>query len=385
MTRAGGIFIIVGTVIVACVFAAAAALLQNAGRRMGAALEGETAAPVERAGVFTSAWSMRFQPAVISDMALMPARAGEFLALGNDKMHRFDSFGRRVALVEAPSKSSRIATDPTGAMPHILVVSRKTKWTGAIDHVVTTDHYLHALDSAGRPVWTKRFDPKDASTLEPQVATLGSRRVVLLSASRHIICFDVSGDQLWTLPLWHHPGTLTVTKAADGRGMLLAAAAPKKSIVQITASGTVGGTWGMGDGPDRFRVITAAGRVAGISVRQVFRRGPGVRHAVAFFGGDGTLLDETELPPDSSLPAYDQIVAMDVDGSGRPRWVLTLSDGTVMVFSLRGEELARDALGVRVRSVLALPQASGPDLLVTGTHTGISAWLPVPGRLRIRE
>jgi hypothetical protein len=385
MTRAKGLFIIVATVMVACVLAAAVALLQNAGRRMETALGGEITEPMEKGGPFTPAWSMRLQPAVISDMAIMPGRAGEFLALGNDKMHQLDSFGRRLALLEAPSKSSRIATDPTGAIPHILVVSKKTKWTGAIDHVVTTDHYLHALDSAGRPVWTKRFDPKDAATLEPQAATFGSRRVVLLSASHQIICFEPNGNQLWSLPLWHHPGTLTVTNGADGPGMLLAAAAPMKEIVYISASGTVGGTWGKGEGPRRFRVITAGGRTAGISVRQVFRRGPGVRHAVAFFAGDGTLLEETELPPDSSLPSYSPIVAMDVDGSGRPKWVLTLSDGTVIVFSLRGEELTRDALGVRVRSVLALPQASGPDLLVTGTHTGLSAWRPVPARLRVRQ
>jgi hypothetical protein len=125
------------------------------------------------------------------------------------------------------------------------------KWIGAIDHLVTTDHFLQAIDLDGREVWKKRFDPKDTSTLEPLVATLNSRAVIVLSAGRRILCFEPGGAQLWDLPLWHHPGTVTaVDRSGGGAGMLLAAAAPRKDIVGIDGAGklTGRGEWVMARG-----------------------------------------------------------------------------------------------------------------------------------------
>jgi hypothetical protein len=262
-------------------------------------------------------------------------------------------------------------------------VSSSTKWTGAIDYVVTTDYFLQALDAGGREIWKKRFDPKEVSTLEPVVATLNARPVVVLSASRRILCLDAAGVELWNIPLWHHPGTVTVADLpGDAGGSLLAALAPKKEIVRIGAHGKVLGAWGDGDGPSRFRTITTNGGVYGISLRQVFGRGQGVMHALAFFDGGGAIIREVELPPNAPQLSYAPIAAMDVDGSGRRNWVIALGDGTIMVFSPAGQQLARQTTGARHRTVIALPQNSGPDLLITATHRGLTAWRPLPGRIR---
>ncbi len=169
--------------------------------------------------------------------------------------------------------------------------------------------------------------------------------MVLLSASRRIFCFDPSGRRIWETPLWHHPGTLTATDF-DG-GSILAAAAPKKEIVRIGPDGTVLGPWGKGDAPRRFRAIQTRDGVYGISLRQVFGRGPGVRQALAFFDGEEAVIREVELPADAGLLTYAPIGAMDVDGSGRRNWVVGLGDGTILVYSPPGEQLARHMAGSR--------------------------------------
>lgn len=212
-----------------------------------------------------------------------------------------------------------------------MVVSSSSKWTGAIDHTVTTDYFLHALDTGGREIWKRRFDPKDVATLEAVFTRVMGRPVVLLSASRRLFCFDVSGRQLWEVPLWHHPGTVTATDL-DG-GTILAAAAPKHEIVRIGPDGTVLGPWGKGDAPRRFRAIQTRSGVYGISVRQVFGRGPGVRQSLAFFDGEGAVIREVELPADAALLTYAPIAAMDVKGSGHRNWVVALGDGTILVYS----------------------------------------------------
>lgn len=332
---------------------------------------------------FAEAWSVSLEPPLVHEMALSPGATGEFLALNNSQILRFDANGTRLAKFAAPPKSTRIATDPTGALPYLMVVSSSTKWTGAIDYVVTTDDFLHALDSSGREVWKKRFDPNEVSTLEPVIATLNSRPVVVLSASKRIVCLDAAGAELWNIPLWHHPGTVTVADLPDGNGPLLAALAPKGTIVRIGADGKVLGPWGEGDGPRRFRTIKTHEGIYGVSLRQVFGRGrgQGVMHAVAFFDGGGAIIREIELPPNSPQLAYSAIAAMDVDGSGRRNWVIALGDGTILLFSPTGEQLARQTTGARLRTVLALPQRNGPDLLVTATHRGLAAWRPVAGRM----
>lgn len=61
--------------------------------------------------------------------------------------------------------------------------------------------------------------------------------------------------------------------------------------------------------------------------------------------------------------------------------MIALGDGRILVYSPLGEELARHATGMRLRTLMALPQRSGPDLLITATHRGLTAWRPVPGRI----
>lgn len=109
---------------------------------------------------------MRLSPPLVHEMALSPGRPGQFLALNKDEILHFDSTGARVSKSAAPANSSRIATDPSAGIPHVMVVSSSIKWTGAIDHTVTTDDFLHALDTGGHEIWKRRFDLKDVATLE---------------------------------------------------------------------------------------------------------------------------------------------------------------------------------------------------------------------------
>ena len=343
-------------------------------------------APADADGPFVRAWSLGVSPALIHELADAPGRTGEFFALNRGKIQRFNAAGARLDEFAAPSKSSRIATDPTGAVPHLLVVSSATKWTGAIDHTVTTDYFLQALDTSGTEVWRKRFDPKEVASLEPSVVVLNSRPAIILSASRRILAFDARGSQLWSASIWHHPGSVTAAAVSpDGSNSLLAAVAPRQEIVRIDGDGEVRGPWGSGDGPSRVRAMTTDGRPYAVSLRQVFGRGQGVRHALAFFDGSGTVLREVELPPDSHHLSYMPIGPLDTDGSGRRNWVLGLGDGTILVFSPQGEELARYATGERLRTIHALRQQNGPDLLVGATHRGLTAWRPVPGRIGRRR
>jgi hypothetical protein len=155
-----------------------------------------------------------------------------------------------------------------------MIVSSSTKWTGAIYYVVTTDYFLHALDATGREVWKNRFDPKDVSTLEPIFATLNGTPVIVLSASRRIICFYASGVELLNIPLWHHPWTVAEADFPGlGSSELLAAVAPRRDIVRSGADGKQLGPWSKGDGPRRLKAMKTGGEGYGVSMRQVFGGG----------------------------------------------------------------------------------------------------------------
>jgi hypothetical protein len=119
----------------------------------------------------------------------------------------------------------------------------------------------------------------------------------------------------------------------------------------------------------------------GVSLRQVFGRGQGVQHALAFFDNRGTVMREVELPPDLLQSTYSPIGTIDVHGSGRRNWVIALGDGTILVFSPTGEELARHSTGLRTYTFLSVPQQNGPDMLVTSTTRGLTAWRPVSSRI----
>ena len=329
---------------------------------------------------FVEAWTESVRPPLVHEMALSPVAKGEFFALNNDEILKFSANGARLAKFAAPAKSSRIATDPTGAMPYLMVVSSSTKWTGAIDYVVTTDYFLQALDAAGREVWKKRFDPNDVSWPEPVISRFNQTPVIVLSTGKRIICFDANGNELWNVALWHHPGTVTEAPE-NGGAALLAALAPKREIVGIGTDGTLLKPWAEGDAPRRFRTMKTQHGLYGVSLRQVFGQGKGVRQAVAFFDSQGTVIREVELPPDASLSTYSPIGAIDVHGSGLRNWVITLGDGTILVFSSTGQELARHSTGLRTRTFLSIPQRNGPDMLITSTSQGITAWQPVPSRI----
>src|SRR5439155_20737403 len=95
-------------------------LVQNSG--VPPATTGDTA--------FVEEWSASITPPLVHEMALKPGSRAEFFALSNDEIHAFDSTGARSAKFTAPSKSTRMATDPMGALPYLMVASRNTKWTG---------------------------------------------------------------------------------------------------------------------------------------------------------------------------------------------------------------------------------------------------------------
>lgn len=343
--------------------------------------------PTATAGdaVFRQAWSTDLLPSLIYEMALAPGQPGEFFALGNDRIYRFDSSGARRDKFEAPSKSSRLTTDPSGQVPYLMVVSRQTKWTRDIPFTITTDEFLHALDSRGREVWTKRFDPNNISALEAVPTTLGHTAVILLSTGKRILCFDLEGRQLWENPLWHHPGTLTVADLdGDGIDDILAAQAPRLQIMRIDARGQTLGSWAKGDGPSRLRAaqIQRSGEVSVISLRQVFgRQTGGVQHTLAFFDSRGRELSEADLSPNASPLSYSPLAAMDVDGTGWKSWVIALGDGSIHVYSPRGQHRAQFYTGKRLLTFLVVPQHDGPDLLVTATSSGLTGWRPVPGRM----
>lgn len=75
---------------------------------------------------FIQTWSVRLSPPLVHEMALSPGRPEQFLALNNDEILHFDSTGTRVSKVAAPAQSSRIATDPSAGMPHVMIVSSST-------------------------------------------------------------------------------------------------------------------------------------------------------------------------------------------------------------------------------------------------------------------
>ena len=246
--RGAALLILLAVIILICVMVGAAGLVRHMSRQM-AEVQTVGVAPAAGEGAFLRDWSIVVSPPLIHEMALGPGRTGEFLALNSGKIQRFDAAGTRLGQFEAPSKSSRIATDPTGAAPYLFIVSSAAKWTGAIDHTVTTDYFFQALDTNGKEVWKKRFDPKEVASLEPSVVMLNSRPVIILSASQRILAFDPQGSQLWSVSLWHHPGTVTASDlSGDGANTLLAAVAPLKEIVRIDGNGEIQGKWGVATG-----------------------------------------------------------------------------------------------------------------------------------------
>ena len=381
------VYTVAAAVALVCILASAAIIWELTAHRMAAVKPSAVRPDTDGRGAFVEAWSASVTPAVIHELAVVPGEPGEFFALNNDQIYRFDSTGTMRTKFAAPAKSSRIATDPTGAVPYLLVVSSKTKWTGAIDHTVTTDYFLHALDTRGQTVWEKRFDPAGLSALEPVAATVEGKPSIVLSAGRHIVCFDTSGRPMWDLALWHHPGTVAVADfKGDGNGQILAAQAPKRQIVRIDRHGRIAGVWGAGDGPSRLRTSHAqTTTLSAISLRQIFGPGLGVQHALTFFDGVGTAIREVELPVNATPLSYSPITAMDVDGSGGKVWVIALGDGSIRVYSPSGELLAQHEMGVRPRTYLAIPQPAGPDLLVAATNRGLTAWRPVAERIRERR
>jgi hypothetical protein len=123
-----------------CVLIFASFAWKSMSRRMDVARMHGVRPASDRNAAFVEAWSVTLRPPLVYEMALSPGQPGEFFALDNDRIYRFDaSSGASRGMFEAPTKSQRIATDPAGAMPYVLVVSSKTKWTGAIDYTVTTD------------------------------------------------------------------------------------------------------------------------------------------------------------------------------------------------------------------------------------------------------
>jgi len=346
--------------------------------------DGQTARAPVTTGATTGLakiWSVNIHPPRILELALSPTGRGEFLALnGDDHIHRFDSSGERRDQFRAPEKSSRLVTDPSGRFPYSLIVSSKSKWTGAIDFKVPTDYYLQALDGRGTEVWKVRLDPKQVSVLDPVVATIDrfGYPAILLSASQRILCFSANGTRLWDAPVRHYPGTLAAADLdGDGVQEILAARTPLSDIVRIDASGQALGPWVAGHGPTRLRAepMRGSAEVYAATLRQVFRPQPGgVQLALSFFASNGNLLGEFDLPKNASLPSHSPLAAIDLDGSGRRSWIMALGDGSIHLFSPSGGLRKVEHIGQRIRTFLVLPRPNAPDLLIVATQRGLTAW-----------
>src|SRR5687768_15808157 len=154
-SRQGGaiVFVLVAVIAVAflafCLWTLSQAMTAT---RTAATLPGAPVAPPAAGDApFTRVWSLSLR--LVTQVTAAPGPRGYFIALSGGELHLLDPKGTRAASFAAPAKTSRIAGDPSGRMPFLIAVSRRSKWTGAIDHTVTTDYFLHALDTGGREVW----------------------------------------------------------------------------------------------------------------------------------------------------------------------------------------------------------------------------------------
>lgn len=108
--------LVLAFIVLVCVLAVVATLVRSLSTRIDTVLT-VGVAPADADGPFVRAWSLGVSPALIHELADAPGRTGEFFALNRGKIQRFNAAGARLDEFAAPSKSSRIATDPTGAVP----------------------------------------------------------------------------------------------------------------------------------------------------------------------------------------------------------------------------------------------------------------------------
>ncbi len=55
---------------------------------------------------FVEAWTVSLRPPLVHEMALSPGAKGEFFALNNDEIFKFNANGARLAKFAAPAKST---------------------------------------------------------------------------------------------------------------------------------------------------------------------------------------------------------------------------------------------------------------------------------------
>ena len=338
--------------------------------------------PTVAGGAFVKVWSTD-KPGPVR--ALAPAPDG-FYALADDHIYRFDADGNPQSRFTAPSRAHRIATDARGAIPFLAVVSSLPRQVG--DVILDGDYFLHLYDAGGRERWKQRFDGNEFAGLEPLITTLDGRPVVVLSARKRILCFDIDGALIWNVALWHHPGTLaSINTQQGGPGFLLAGLASRRDIVRIDGRGTVMGTWASMIGlwvarEDPSRLATApspSGGFAAIALRQVQESGAFVRLALTFFDGAGTVLNESELPLSTRPLGFSPIASMDA-GAGA-FWVVAVGDGLVHAFSLQGRRLVTQEMGAPFTMCAAVQRGGRTSLLVTAVRRELVAWRPDPTTL----
>src|ERR1051326_303734 len=101
---------VLGSVVVLWIFWKLAANMMTAAQNQGLPGGRPETAPFQRA------WSTDTFGSATYEMAPVPGKPGEFLALDRDRIYRYDSTGTQRDKFNAPSKSSRLASDPSGTM-----------------------------------------------------------------------------------------------------------------------------------------------------------------------------------------------------------------------------------------------------------------------------